>query len=260
MKLYHGTTETIARMAMKDGLKPRISTGKSNWKHTTESNPSMVYLTDAYAPYFAICAAKKNENLAIIEIDTDLLNKNLFYPDEDAIQQGTKGNEFGIKGKTQQARTRWIRDNMDYFKTFWEASLTIIGNCAYKGIIPPSAITRVVLNKRTNPKMEWQAIDPTITTINYKFYGGKYRTLTQWYMGEPVTVDQWFSATLMPSHFFSPEEESQVKKAWEIVLADQSSVESIYEKVVSLPDVTCNRVRTSPKTRSRGKLHRRENH
>jgi hypothetical protein len=227
MKLYHGTTEAVARKAMKDGLKPRISTGKSNWKHTSESNPSMVYLTEAYAPYFAICAAEKNEKLAIIEIDTEKLDEGLFYPDEDAIQQGTTGNELGIKGKSPKARTRWIRDHLNRFQEYWKPSLHIIGNCAYKGIIPPSAITRVVLNNRTNLKMEWQAIDPAITTMNYKFYGGKYRTLTQWYLGEKVTVEQWFSATLMPAHFFTPEEETQIKAAWKDILTDQSSVEPI---------------------------------
>jgi hypothetical protein len=188
----------------------------------------MVYLTDAYAPYFAVCAAKKNEKLAIIEIDTEQLPENSFYPDEDAIQQGTTGNQFGIRGTTQKARTIWIRNHMEYFKSFWKESLNLIGNCAYKGIIPSGAISRVVLNDRTNLKMEWQAIDPTITTMNYKFYGGKYRTLTQWYLGEPVTVEQWFSATLMPAHFFSPEEELQVKAVWKDLLADQSSVQEIY--------------------------------
>ena len=77
------------RQAKTEGLRPRKLTGKSNWKHIVESNPSLIYLTTAYAPYYALCAVdgNKGEKIAIVEIETDLLNESNFRPDEDFIEQ-----------------------------------------------------------------------------------------------------------------------------------------------------------------------------
>jgi hypothetical protein len=110
LKIYHGTTEKIGRQALTEGLKPRKLTGKSNWKHSVESNPSLVYLTTAYAPYYALQSIKKfkGEKIAIIEIETDLLDKTKLRPDEDFIEQATRRDEkngAGIVGETMNKRT-----------------------------------------------------------------------------------------------------------------------------------------------------------
>ena len=59
MLLYHGTSERVARNVLKHGLGPRDDTEcAGNW----EDHPSaggMVYLTAAYAPYFAMNAANE---------------------------------------------------------------------------------------------------------------------------------------------------------------------------------------------------------
>jgi hypothetical protein len=90
MKLYHGCSETTARLVMEHGLLPRkFSKSKGNWKHTVNSNTNMVYLTAAYAPYFAVHATdiQKNERMAIVEVDVDLLDHNKMFPDEDFVEQ-----------------------------------------------------------------------------------------------------------------------------------------------------------------------------
>ena len=57
MKLYHGTTEAVARKALREGLRTRSETGSTgNWQHTVSSPTDRVYLTEAYAPYFAHAA------------------------------------------------------------------------------------------------------------------------------------------------------------------------------------------------------------
>ena len=54
MLLYHGTSERVAKLALKQGLWPRRDLNdEGNWDHTVESSPVHVYLTRAYAPYFA---------------------------------------------------------------------------------------------------------------------------------------------------------------------------------------------------------------
>src|SRR6266568_7623655 len=85
MLLYHGTIADVARKALKEGLKPRKHHGKSNWEHTSESQPDCVYLTTCYAGYYAACASK-GKLWGFIEVDTDLLDAKRFLPDEDFIE------------------------------------------------------------------------------------------------------------------------------------------------------------------------------
>lgn len=240
MKLYHGTTEGVARKAIKEGLKPRIATGRSNWKHTVESNPSMVYLTSAYAPFFGLQAAKglvDDENpeedfkFGLVEVDTDLLDKKWLMPDEDFIEQATrKQTNSIIKGASMHQRTEWVRNNIHLFQEHWETSVSGLGNCAYKGVIPPNAITRVsVVEYACNKEMVW-AIDPCISTVNYFFVGEKYRELTKWFFGEPITIERWCELTHLNVVTLSDESAMQAKKHWEKILGNQSGVKIIYSR------------------------------
>lgn len=239
MKLYHGTTEAVARKALKEGLKPRISTGKSNWKHTVESNPSMVYLTAAYAPFFGMQAAKsfvdeepdKDFKFGLIEVDTDLLDQKWLMPDEDFIEQATRTQSNTlIKGKTMKQRTEWVRNNIQVFREHWETSVKGLGNCAYKGIIPPNAITRVSLVQYgLNKEIIW-AIDPCITTINYFFVGEKYRELTRWFFKEALSIDKWCELTHLNVFAEMDDMAMQAKRHWELILGNQSGIEIIFSK------------------------------
>ncbi|MGW8177299.1 MAG: hypothetical protein ACWGQW_00660, partial [bacterium] len=63
MKLYHGTSARVARKAGQQGLKPR-GKRKSNWDVPSRSD--LVYLTLAYAAYFAAVASKPKEKWGIV--------------------------------------------------------------------------------------------------------------------------------------------------------------------------------------------------
>jgi hypothetical protein len=124
VKLYHGTSERIGRLALTKGLSPRKLTGQSNWKHMVESHPDLVYLTTVYAPYFGLQAAK-GKKMAIVEVETDLLDEFKMLPDEDFIEQVTradKKNKVGIEGRTLNERTEYIRNYLDEFSGFWRQS------------------------------------------------------------------------------------------------------------------------------------------
>lgn len=239
MKLYHGTTEEVARKALKEGIKPRIATGKSNWKHTVESNPSMVYLTAAYAPFFGMQAARafvdeepeKDFSFGLIEIDTELLDQRWLMPDEDFIEQATRSQTHSIiKGKNMKQRTEWVRNNIHAFHQHWETSVNGLGNCGYKGIIPPSAITRVsVVQYSPNREVIW-AIDPCITTVNYRLVGEKYRELTRWFFKEALSIEKWAELTHLNIFADIDDFAKQAKEHWEKILSNQSGIEIIYSK------------------------------
>lgn len=241
MKLYHGTSAKVATIAIKEGLSPRSSHGKSNWKHSVESNPEMVYLTDTYAPYFALWSVKEwtKSKLGIVEIDTDFLEESLLMPDEDFIEQATredKTNKLNIKGKTIHERTKFIRNHLERYQPNWELSVNRMGNCCYMGTIPAEAITRVVeIEPQKCKVMCLQAANPTITMANFSYCGIHYKTLLKWFMGWPVSLEEWLKADITNGAGFDllpPNVQQQMRKKIETALKSQSSAVKILKKTV----------------------------
>lgn len=190
MILYHGTSEKCALQILEKGcISPRSKTGIPNRWSGFPSAPDLVYLTNAYAPYFASCASSNNENWVIIEIDVKKLDILNLLPDEDFMEQATRRidltNEYFNSliecGNSVECRTKWFRDNLYDFRGMTGSSIDGIGNCAYHGDIPLEAITRIV---SIDPKLHWDicqlGLDPSITLGNYAVCGKRYRALTKW--------------------------------------------------------------------------------
>lgn len=192
MKLYHGTSAKAALLARDQGLKTRKTLrSKGNWQGTIPSNPNLIYLTVAYAPYFAMSSSGDGEEWGIVEVDTDLLDLEDMLPDEDFLEQASRTQtlpaEWGLKGASMEKRTRFFRDHIESFSHLWQASLDGLGNAAHRGKIPKSAITRVTtFDPSQNPSMAMMASDPTISTLNFRILGEKYRTLTRWFAGYEI--------------------------------------------------------------------------
>ena len=252
MKLYHGTTRATALNALVEGLKPRSLTNKSNWKHLVESNPSMVYLTSTYAPYYAIGAAGENEtHLGIIEIETDtkgltgrrLLDKHLFRPDEDYISSSKRfAQDPRIKNVDTEsgARKVWIRDNLHKFRNNWKESIKCLGNCCYEGVIPPGSITRVTIaDIKKVSYMISMAAQASINEWNYAIKGEYYQLITRWFNKQPVTIDDWLSVLYDTERFPLPKEQySKMVESWKkpknrALVEDQSGLEVIFDHSVN---------------------------
>lgn len=191
MRLYHGTSSHNLHAISKKGIIPR-GERKGNWKHTVDSHANAVYLTNAYAVFFANAACTGNENLAILEVDTDKLNPFAFAPDEDFLEQAGRGHD-GFTGD-MKSRTRKYRDIQHRFMGSLDdapiaSSLKHLGNCVYFGNVPQEAITRVaVLDLKGGEdakKFIYDTFDPTITLMNYKILGASYRNSLRWLFNEP---------------------------------------------------------------------------
>lgn len=208
MKLYHGTSGEVAHLVLTNSLKPRsVVGGKGNWEHTVTSNPDCVYLTSCYAGYFAHCAVKGDSTeLGIIEVDSSLLNQRRLLPDEDFLEQVSRGQKWDnklierelSKCKDMKARTLWFRDHSSLFQDIWPKSVEYMGTCCYHGVIPTDAITRVsVFDWKKAPIAGLKLIDPSITPINYKIMSTTYKALTRWLMGENISLDEYYSQFYM---------------------------------------------------------------
>jgi hypothetical protein len=191
--LYHGTTARWLKNVLRVGLEPRgRRTARNNWKHVPHgSNPRCVYLTNSYAPYFAHNACRPNDAAAIVEIAVDRLDPDALYPDEDFLEQVSRGGLDGLPAdRSMSWRTLHYRSRQFEFDRFtptgnaelpswWLASLSELGTCAHRGTIPVSAITRVVtypFARNHHLQFVW---DPTISLLNQRICGDRYRELTR---------------------------------------------------------------------------------
>ena len=170
----------------------------------------------------------KGEKISIIEVETDLLDESNFRPDEDFIEQVTgldKQNAAGIKGKTTIQRTKYIRNHLDEFSGFWKSSLEHLGNCGYKGVITGKAITKVaVVDISRCKEMCFEAVEPVITLMNFKICGKQFRMINRWFMGEPISVEEWFQNQSVNPLSFTDEKGKSIHDTEVFQIAGQSEV------------------------------------
>jgi hypothetical protein len=97
------------------------------------------------------------------------------------------------------------------------------------GIIPQKAITRIaVVDISKCGEMCAEALEPIISIMNYRICGPQFRLLTKWFMGEPVSVEEWFKTqSVNPLNYLPKKEKGSVIKKFSEILANQESVEII---------------------------------
>lgn len=175
MILYHGTSGANVEKILKEGIHPR-GEGPSNWE--CESRSDLVYLTDSYAPYFAMAATDEDESqikVAVFEVDVD---EDFLLPDEDFLEQASRKSDIcPLEGVDE--RTRWFRERLPQFSHHWKDSLKGLGTVGHYGVVEPEDLRRVsVFSIDKHPEVIVTLSDPFICIANQRFFGDKYRALT----------------------------------------------------------------------------------
>ena len=177
MLLYHGTSAKHLESVLTNGLRPR-GDGKGNWEEYP-SRDDMVYLTNSYAFYFAACAESDDDSrVLVVEIDTDRLAPQRFYPDEDYIARRVMREQ----GLPLEQVHHQFKERLEEFREQWQDCLANMATCCYRGAIPPSAFTRYCLfDTAKRPTLWAMSFDnaPFVSTNH-----NRYRTLTQWFFGD----------------------------------------------------------------------------
>jgi len=173
--LYHGTSSKLLESILSGGLKPR-GRKKGNWE-SFPSRPDMVYLTTAYAPYFAINSSKKGEKALILEIDYSKLDESSLYPDEDFIAQAISMQQNRPLEEVHEE----VCEELEGYQHCLQDSLMGLGNCSHMGAIPATAISRyVLLDCEKRADLSIMSMDPSISLMNYRFCGSRYRSVISW--------------------------------------------------------------------------------
>lgn len=184
-RLFHGTNAKFLPSILAEGLKPRREKD-GNWDEY-ESRPDLVYLTTAYAAYFAMnCTDPAEERVAIIEVDAAMLDADSLLPDEDFVSQVLHAQRHPIQPELSLADLHWmVREALEEYQHHALDSLRALGNVAYQGTVPAAAITRYcVFDPKEQAALAWAACDPMITPMNYRFCGEKYRQMIAWLFGD----------------------------------------------------------------------------
>jgi hypothetical protein len=180
--LYHGTSSKYLSRILSQGIKPRGTQRRGNWE-TYPSRHDFVYLTTAYAPYFAWNAAdvRNGEQALIVEVDSQRLPETRLFPDEDFVAQAISQTE----GRPLSEVHPKVRDTILYYGDLASASIQHLGNVAHRGVVPPEIITRyATIDLKKQRDLAWACCDPSISTINYRLCGSKYRSIISWIFGD----------------------------------------------------------------------------
>jgi hypothetical protein len=195
--LYHGSTISPDEVLHKGGLKPR-GEKDGNWQHSVESRRDAVYLTDIYGGYFAIAAATKlNAKKAYVyEISLERLDKGKLIPDEDFLEQATRGQSgknLASHKASIEDRTKFYRDRSHTVGNMWKDSLQYLGTIAHLGPVSAVMISRYV-ELDLEADLNWLQFslgDPTITLANHRYCSQKYKTINSWLFEKEVKATDW---------------------------------------------------------------------
>lgn len=182
--LYHGTLGSKVESILTRGLEPRGS-GNASDDAVVESVRDYVYLGTHNLAANHICRVIEwnfvpkrgiKDNVVILRVDTSFLKKRLLRPDEDwctslwdaeppdyAESSGTWAFNGRVYLDEEEATLAATGELVEWARRCWYDSLVEEESVAYKGIIPPEAITVIASD-------EW---DRDLQNLRY-VYAQKY--------------------------------------------------------------------------------------
>lgn len=179
--LSHGTSAAHLDAIRKFGLLPRQE--KPSLWDKCPSDSRCVYLTNAYAFYFAQNACHDaGEDALIVEVE---VNRGRLDADEDFLGQSSKGTEWETDFPDLIERTLYMREAITKMPNpsrlaLMENGLANLGTVRHNGLIKPEKIKRMARIPNADiTRIVLSEFDPTITIMNYRFMGERYREFQQ---------------------------------------------------------------------------------
>tara|TARA_R100001463_G_scaffold40271_1_gene85602 strand:+ start:260 stop:934 length:675 start_codon:yes stop_codon:yes gene_type:complete len=171
MYLYHGTSTKKLDKILEKGIEPR-GRRKSVWAEFP-SHPDRVYLTNAYAIWFAMRAVDNyGGDCVVFKVD---VSEEWLMADEDALAQAnwTDDDLKWLNNQSLQEKTLFWKEKIPEYPWLYQTSLEFLGNCTHNGVVMPHEIEKYVVFEYTAEF--FFAFDPNITLMNYRILGERYR-------------------------------------------------------------------------------------
>jgi len=157
--LYHGTSVESAKKINEEGFVPDK---KYNWQ--VKSKKGFIYLSKAYAPFYAMNAKSKSRKRAIVGT---CVPKQKLYPEDDFLML--------VKGKRMYTQEELDRIDLEDYKWLWKKSLEYMGNVSAK----PQDI-KVKGIQEFDAEGLIITCDPVVGPENYMVCGDYYKGLSKW--------------------------------------------------------------------------------
>lgn len=186
MILYHGTAAKNIPAILEHGIQPR-RTGHSNYDNLP-SHPEAVYLSRMYAPHYAQHAVEDGADetewdTAVFMVNTRHLDPVMLVPDEDAIAHDMQEPTEERILKEREKLALYVGTHR------WRASVRVLGNCAYFGVIPPAAITAYArISYAAQIEHIKHGMDPCVGPMNVRLYGKRHASYSRWLFTESARI------------------------------------------------------------------------
>lgn len=192
-KLYHGTTELVAKAScgMK-GFSPYDSGFNSSGipKTIYASSGNAICLTDTYAGLMSFDTSNPRDRWGIIEIDVAYLSQYAISPHEIFLME--KGKTKLTSEDDRLKKTIQLRSSLLGNRKLWRESLESCGFCVYDEHIPLEGITKVsIYDPASNPIMTKAMTSVLGGGKFHKSNQHRHKMLTRWLMGENITPEDW---------------------------------------------------------------------
>lgn len=191
-KLFHGTTEIIAKGATVSGIKPYEVSPFDGGKPRSicASSGGNICLTDVYGAFMAFDTCTPKDRWGIIEIDVDKLDEKLFVPHEIFLLEKSKKKIENYKDHYQAVVD--YRFKLLTNQKYWKDSFFSLGLCNYHGIIPPDAISKIsIFDWRSNWFITREVVGATISSKFHKIQSERHMLINRWMMCDAIDPSEW---------------------------------------------------------------------
>ena len=158
-ELYHGTSVESAKKILEEGFVPDK---KYNW--SVKSKKGFVYLSKAYAPFYAMNAKSKSRKRAILQT---CVPEDKLFPEDDFL--------MFFLGKPKYTQEELDKVKIEGYKNLYKASLKYMGNASAK-----AKDIRVMGSREFDATGLIMKCDPVVSPTNYMICGKYYEELTKW--------------------------------------------------------------------------------
>lgn len=192
MILYHGTSTASLDRILDEGLLPTHLSGHTgNWEGAVQSKP-FVYLSSAYAIYYAVNACAEDHDPALIKVQ---VSEEELFPEEDYIAW------HHSDGSADDWRKEISETDPSRYKASWADSLGYCGNVCTPFVSPGAILDHRIIPMQENLELLLNTgFDAIPAERNFQVMGNYYKRCLEAYFAYELNELPGVVAALYDGH------------------------------------------------------------